>query len=161
MLFKTAVQHPDILKVFVLGRPIVDRLQVEIDIGIESRRYGDILLVDFDDTYRNLSLKSLAILRWSQHYCTSATFIFQGDSDAIVFPRQVHAFVQQLSIDNDQQQPARIYGGWCWNIARVQRYGKWYDDDRFSCRLFILFAGNSNNGSMHLLIIHCTVRVLH
>lgn len=142
-----------------MGRPIVAREQIESGIEIESRRYGDILLADFDDTYRNLSLKSLAILRWSQLYCTSAEFIFQGDSDALVFPQQVQTFVRQIT----NQHTPRIYGGFCWPNARVVRNdGKWFDHPRkLFDYIFSFYIGNSIRISMHRRIFHRIVRAPH
>ena len=44
-------------------------------------QYGDIIQADFLDTYRNLSLKDLALLEWTILHCPDVPFIFKGDDD--------------------------------------------------------------------------------
>ncbi|RUS78931.1 hypothetical protein EGW08_013309, partial [Elysia chlorotica] len=45
----------------------------------ESSVYGDIVQENFIDSYRNLSLKSVAIVRWVSLYCPGSTFVIKAD----------------------------------------------------------------------------------
>jgi hypothetical protein len=117
--------------VFVIGRATTpSKYQVETAIKLESDRHEDLLFVDFADTYQNLSLKSVAILRWARRFCRQADFFFQGDTDAIVFPKFVDSFVAKRTANE-----SRIYG-LCWALARVYRHGKWYVD--YTCIICVV-----------------------
>lgn len=50
----------------------------------ESKIWGDIVQAEFDDTYRNLSLKALAVLHWVNERCSNATYFLKLDDDVIV-----------------------------------------------------------------------------
>nr|XP_050050571.2 beta-1,3-galactosyltransferase 4-like [Dermacentor andersoni] len=50
----------------------------------ESARYGDIIQADFRDTYRNLTLKSVFLLKWAFMYCSRAQFLLKTDDDVFV-----------------------------------------------------------------------------
>ncbi|XP_049267955.1 beta-1,3-galactosyltransferase 4-like [Rhipicephalus sanguineus] len=57
----------------------------------ESARYGDIIQADFRDTYRNLTLKSVFLLKWAFMYCSRAQFLLKTDDDVFVnVPNMVH-----------------------------------------------------------------------
>ena len=49
----------------------------------ESEKYGDLIQFGFIDSYYNLTLKSVSILRWSQKYCKTEYFL-KTDDDIIV-----------------------------------------------------------------------------
>ena len=50
----------------------------------ESKRYGDIVVADFVDSYRNLSLKMGAVLHWSSTFCPGARHLQKVDEDTVV-----------------------------------------------------------------------------
>ncbi|XP_070388839.1 beta-1,3-galactosyltransferase 5-like [Dermacentor albipictus] len=50
----------------------------------ESARYGDIIQANFRDTYRNLTLKSMFLLKWAFMYCSRAQFLLKADDDVFV-----------------------------------------------------------------------------
>ncbi|XP_051865191.1 beta-1,3-galactosyltransferase 5-like [Pristis pectinata] len=50
----------------------------------EGALHGDIIQGDFDDTYRNLTLKVLLGLEWLCCSCPSASFVMKTDSDMFV-----------------------------------------------------------------------------
>jgi hypothetical protein len=66
----------------------------ESAVQLESQSYGDILVVDFIDSYYNLSLKSLAILQYIDDTCNNTQFIIQGDSDVVMFSKVRFIFIQ-------------------------------------------------------------------
>ena len=55
----------------------------------ESKQYGDIIQGNFIDSYHNLSLKSMLMLRWASTYCASAKFILKVDDDTFVDMRSL------------------------------------------------------------------------
>ncbi|XP_064615893.1 beta-1,3-galactosyltransferase 5-like [Liolophura sinensis] len=57
----------------------------------ESLEYGDVVLADFVDSYRNLTIKSMSALYWTTQFCSDAKYLLKNDADTIVYlPRLVH-----------------------------------------------------------------------
>lgn len=50
----------------------------------ESLIYGDILQEDYIDSYQNLSLKSVSILKWVSLFCSNTKFVLKVDDDMYV-----------------------------------------------------------------------------
>ena len=50
----------------------------------ESLTFHDVIIADFIDSYRNLTLKTLTSLRWVDNYCPSATYFIKCDDDTMV-----------------------------------------------------------------------------
>ena len=49
----------------------------------ESEKYGDLIQFGFIESYYNLTLKSIAILRWSEKYCKTKD-ILKADDDLVI-----------------------------------------------------------------------------
>ncbi len=62
---------------FVLG--LTMNSSVDSRVEKENQKYGDILLGDFLDTYRNLSFKSLIAWRWIKYNCMKASYFLKMD----------------------------------------------------------------------------------
>ena len=62
---------PRVKIVFVFGK---SRMEEEIFLRAQSRAHGDVLYVDFVDSCRNLTYKSLASLHWASTSCAEAKF---------------------------------------------------------------------------------------
>lgn len=77
-----AKTNNEIKLVFMLGSAANDGIQEKIN--SESDTYHDIIQEDFVDSYRNLSLKSVALLKWSFTYCSSAKYVLKADDDMFV-----------------------------------------------------------------------------
>lgn len=68
------------LLVFFIGATTDALLQEKV--RVEAQEYGDIAQdLSFYDSYSNLTLKTLSLLSWSQHFCTRATYILKSDED--------------------------------------------------------------------------------
>ncbi|XP_071813608.1 beta-1,3-galactosyltransferase 1-like [Apostichopus japonicus] len=50
----------------------------------EADKYGDILMEDFHDSYRNLTLKTLMGLKWASLYCPKAKYVLKTDDDVFL-----------------------------------------------------------------------------
>lgn len=72
--------------VFILGRSGANHNQNEIQflISNENLTYGDIVQLDFIDSFKNLTLKSIGTLRWIYQYCPQAKYIIKADDDIYV-----------------------------------------------------------------------------
>ncbi|XP_022084579.1 beta-1,3-galactosyltransferase 5-like [Acanthaster planci] len=89
-----------VLTRFLLGRadPILERTQSWIE--AENEQHGDILQGDFDDVYRNLTLKTIAGIEWAGRQCPAAAYVMKTDSDVFV---NVDGIVRYLSNSSEQQ----------------------------------------------------------
>lgn len=50
----------------------------------ESRKHSDIVQQDFLDTYNNLTIKSVMLLKWVRHQCANAKYVMKTDDDMFV-----------------------------------------------------------------------------
>ena len=74
--------NKEVKLIFMLGQTL--NAQVQNRINNESSHFHDIVQEDFLDSYRNLSLKSAAMLKWSYKYCPSAKYTLKADDDMFV-----------------------------------------------------------------------------
>lgn len=72
----------DVRLVFILGKPKDNDIQLKI--YNESVKNHDIVQENFIDSYRNLTLKSVAYLRWTQTFCQSAKYVLKVDDDMFI-----------------------------------------------------------------------------
>lgn len=78
---------------FLLGKP---RRQQLADLSSESAAHRDILQASFQDSYRNLTLKTLSGLNWVNKYCPMARYILKTDDDVYVnVPELVSELIQR------------------------------------------------------------------
>ncbi|XP_051984421.1 beta-1,3-galactosyltransferase 2-like [Xyrauchen texanus] len=74
------------VRLFLLGvkddKGIGSKIQRTIE--AESRQHHDIIQQDFQDTYQNLTLKTLMGMYWVATYCPSARYVMKTDSDMFV-----------------------------------------------------------------------------
>ncbi|KAL4838019.1 hypothetical protein H8958_018306 [Nasalis larvatus] len=54
------------------------------DLASESAAQGDILQAAFQDSYRNLTLKTLSGLNWAEKHCPMARYVLKTDDDVYV-----------------------------------------------------------------------------
>jgi beta-1,3-galactosyltransferase 1 len=77
-----AKTNKEVKLIFMLGQTL--NAQVQYQINSESSHFHDIVQEDFLDSYKNLSLKSAAMLKWSYAYCPSAKYTLKADDDMFV-----------------------------------------------------------------------------
>ncbi|XP_059176588.1 beta-1,3-galactosyltransferase 1-like [Physella acuta] len=78
--------HNSIL-IFFIGLPEISTAEVRTSQKLvlnESVVYGDILQEDYVDSYNNLSLKSVSILKYVSTYCLKASYILKADDDMYI-----------------------------------------------------------------------------
>jgi hypothetical protein len=68
---------PNMNVAFILG--LTQNSSVDSQVTNECQRYGDIILGDFIDAYRNLSFKSLIAWRWVKYNCMNASYFLKMD----------------------------------------------------------------------------------
>ncbi|XP_048743624.2 beta-1,3-galactosyltransferase 1-like [Ostrea edulis] len=68
--------------VFVLGKVAEEKVMTKIE--MEYNHYGDIVQEDFMDSYRNLTYKGIAALKWISNHCRHASFAIKSDDDIMI-----------------------------------------------------------------------------
>ncbi|GAB6026557.1 hypothetical protein CHUAL_012973 [Chamberlinius hualienensis] len=67
---------------------------IDRKLKLEDEKYGDIIQGDFVDTYRNLTLKSVLLLRWASTRCPNARFVLKVDDDVFINPSNFLALIE-------------------------------------------------------------------
>ena len=95
------------LFVFILGRITNEMFGeiLQINMEEESAMHDDIIQIDLEDSYKNLSQKSVAFSKWVDLNCPKAEFILKCDDDVYVNVRNLYSAMKNLPVDEQ-----KIYG---------------------------------------------------
>ncbi|GIY27779.1 UDP-GalNAc:beta-1,3-N-acetylgalactosaminyltransferase 1 [Caerostris extrusa] len=67
---------------FIIGRS--SQNITDMFVFTEKQEYGDVIHYDFTDSYFNLTLKSVSMLKWVTTNCTNAKYVMKSDDDMFV-----------------------------------------------------------------------------
>lgn len=73
---------PETLTLFYVGVSEGERLKNLLE--EESRTHADIIQMDFQDSYQNLTIKTMMIMNWLAAYCPRAPYAMKVDADIFV-----------------------------------------------------------------------------
>ena len=96
-------------------------------ISKEAEIFGDIVQVDFIDTYGNSSLKTLAVFKWVSLHCKQAEVFFKTDDDM-----WINTIVLKDTMNSGGMEDQAIYGN-CVGSGYPHRSptSKWYTPYRY------------------------------
>ena len=66
---------------------------LQTNVTRESDLYDDILQEDFIDSYANLTVKSLMLLKWFSKSCEKVPYVLKTDDDVFINLKNLHALV--------------------------------------------------------------------
>lgn len=117
---------------FVVGIPRDETVLQRIH--MESRVHRDIVMADFVDTYKNLTLKNLAGLRFVRRYCKHVPYVIKADDDAFIDVFRLVHILRQFELSDESTSAKRAINR---KFARtsVEIY-------RIFCRLYTTNAGS-------------------
>ena len=104
--------------VFILGetynKTVLHNLEQEADV------YNDIVIANFQDTYKNLTLKTMAGFQWAYKHCAHARFVMKADDDVYV---NIPSLLDVLVHKNEDFSLGKL-----WKNGTVMRskHAKWY-----------------------------------
>ena len=79
---------------FLIGESPSDTLQTEVN--EEYKEFGDVLQESFVDSYANLTIKSLFMLKWFSQYCTEhVQYLMKVDDDMYINVPEVYNLVKE------------------------------------------------------------------
>ncbi|XP_064644991.1 beta-1,3-galactosyltransferase 1-like [Lineus longissimus] len=96
--------HREIRQLFLLAQ-IDDDTEMR-RVSDESESFSDIIQFDFKDTYRNLTLKTVAGLTWVSENCKTR-YVLKTDDDVMVFTERIVGFLEGLS----KKEEENLYSG--------------------------------------------------
>ena len=104
--------------IYVVGKspdPLVQQV-----INAESKTYGDILQIDFQDSYHNLTLKTILALKWATEHCPQVKFIMKTDlGDTYITVPNLVKYLNSLPAE----QQNKLFAGNCKHKSKVIRPG--------------------------------------
>lgn len=105
--------------VFLLGN--TNDKDLTKNLVAESEKYHDIIQKDFIDSYRNLTLKSIAMVKWVKDFCKNSRFTLKTDDD-------MYVNLPNLVSNMKKQKHKEFVFGHVFTGARpVQdKHSKWY-----------------------------------
>ncbi|KAK2902538.1 hypothetical protein Q8A73_012284 [Channa argus] len=75
--------NEDTLTLFYAGLP-EEGSGVQDKLEDENRKHADIIQMSFQDTYQNLTIKTMMIMNWLATYCPNANYFMKVDADIFV-----------------------------------------------------------------------------
>jgi len=121
---QTSLYNLPVRFAFFLGSRSADAIMDQA-VQLEADHFHDIIQAEFEDSYKNLTLKSLHAMQWITRHCSRSRFILKTDDDAFV---NMRALLQHLSdIYNSPSRPRRLVLCRIWSNMHVLR-----DDQRWS-----------------------------
>lgn len=107
--------------IFVMGFVEQDK-EAQKALAFEDEQYHDIVQEDFEDTYKNLTYKGIAALKWISTYCKHAKFVIKSDDDIFV---NMFTLLRHLkSMQQHGQDTKPILLCLVWQRMKVMREGK-------------------------------------
>ncbi|XP_040899192.1 beta-1,3-galactosyltransferase 2 [Toxotes jaculatrix] len=75
----------DTLTLFYMGLPGGEQVSsIQDKLEDESRKHGDIIQMNFQDNYQNLTIKVMMMMNWLATYCPNASYVMKVDADIFV-----------------------------------------------------------------------------
>lgn len=123
----------DTLTLFYVGLPEGGQgSSTQRELEEESRKHADIIQMDFQDSYQNLTIKTMMMMNWLAAHCPNATFVMKVDADIFV-----NVFYLMGRLQSSPRQNF-ITGSVIWDgKPRRDVHSKWhvseelYPEDRF------------------------------
>ncbi|XP_033116262.1 beta-1,3-galactosyltransferase 1-like, partial [Anneissia japonica] len=81
---RTYIMGKKILPLFLLGVNFGGRQHFVKQVKEEYAEHGDIIMEDFNDTYLNLTLKTIMGFKWMNFYCPTAKYVMKTDDDMFI-----------------------------------------------------------------------------
>ena len=105
--------------VFLIGQNLNNTYQEHLE--KEHEEYGDIIQESFIDTYSNLTVKSLMLLKWFTQSCNRTQYVMKTDDDMYINLVKLYEFVQM------NQKPNLLLGSLICNAVPIKDPdNKWF-----------------------------------
>lgn len=128
--------------IFCMG--VVDDEVTMQRVLMESSRYGDIMVKDFQDTYRNLTHKAVAALKWVSEHCPNVTYVIKSDDDILIDMDALMGILASKTVQDYGTKKIILCNLWSnMKVIRDKR-SKWYiSEDEFAEDFFPPYCSGS------------------
>ncbi|CAL1531596.1 unnamed protein product [Lymnaea stagnalis] len=110
--------------IFLFGYNKNSKLQDFRRLLRESHEHRDVVMVDFEDSYRNLTIKILSGLRWMTSFCPRAEFLLKVDEDTFINAPLMTELL--LRVRQEERTGKYVLGlRHAYRQPVVARHGKW------------------------------------
>lgn len=75
----------------------------------ESLKHEDVIIEDFIDSYHNLTIKSIMMLKWIKNNCPNAQFMMKIDDDVYLNLPKLIAFVKSDQVMSENFSIGKLY----------------------------------------------------
>ncbi|VDO94590.1 unnamed protein product [Soboliphyme baturini] len=128
-LYSQKLHNFAVVLLFIVGRYVADlRVEIQVSLAVDAEEgvFHDILKGTFEDTYGNLLLKSILMLKWTTEHCPKATLIMKMDDDAVIDYSQLSKTLERF------ESPKRTIICHVWTDSKPRRNArdKWFLPDR-------------------------------
>ena len=128
--------------IFVTGQ--VDDDNIQASLQTESELYRDLIQSNFSDTYRNLTYKAVAGMKWVSENCPNTVYVLKTDDDIVV---DIHRVVRLMkSYIEHKWGKENILAGYIWPHMNVDRNksSKWFtSEEEFPSKFFLKYCSGS------------------
>ncbi|XP_071827664.1 uncharacterized protein [Apostichopus japonicus] len=98
--------------VFILGKKEgKNGAMIQELVAKEAQKYGDIVQGNFQESFKNLTLKVVLGLKWTTEFCSDAAYLYKGDEDMFVAWRNVIRFLLETSDKAGKEKMSRFFVG--------------------------------------------------
>ncbi|XP_013410598.1 beta-1,3-galactosyltransferase 1 [Lingula anatina] len=94
------VNGTEIRTVYIMGRSNDTNTQRKLQ--EEQAQYGDLVQIDFHDSYDNLTVKTVMGLRWASTFCRRAKFVMKTDDDMFVNYMNLVKYLKALPLQKQK-----------------------------------------------------------
>lgn len=113
-LLRTKKNTAKVRYAFIMGQTNIKQMQQAT--LKEKRKYKDIVIANFTDSYMNLTLKTLAAFHWVMNWCPQVRVVVKADDDVFMNLDNLIIF----SGKNLNQMRNSLFGG-CWARQPIRR----------------------------------------
>ena len=107
--------------IFLLGHIGNDTSALQINVTKESEEFDDIIQEDFIDSYANLTVKSLMLLKWFKQHCEKVPYVLKTDDDVYINLKNLFQVVET------NKKPNLLLGTLICGANPIRDpYNKWY-----------------------------------
>ncbi|KAK3787739.1 hypothetical protein RRG08_013227 [Elysia crispata] len=107
----------------------------------EASTHGDLLYLNMQDSYFNLTLKLISAFQWVREHCTTIKFVLKVDSDTFV---NVPLLLDLLML-NEKRLKYSVLGTIYTHDRTVHRSGKWaVNDSQYPPPVYPVYASGCN-----------------
>ncbi|XP_054774751.2 beta-1,3-galactosyltransferase 1-like [Lytechinus pictus] len=81
---QSEIEGKSIITLFLLANPSKGGTHHQVSVDKESALHHDIIMGDFQDSYKNLTLKTVMGMKWVSQFCPHVRYVLKTDDDMIV-----------------------------------------------------------------------------